>query len=169
MDWCFQTVMLENTLESPLESKEIKPVSPKGNQSWIFTGRTDAEAEALILWLPDVKSWLIRKDPDAGKEEEKGMTENQMVRWHHRFNEHEFKQALGDGDGQGGLAYCRFMGSQKVGHNWETELNWTDAGWQHTALTYSFPDLEPVSCSISSSNCTQIFQKARKVVWYFHL
>ena len=105
----FWTVVLKKTLGSPLESEEIKPVSPKGNQSWIFTGRTDAEAEALILWPPDVKSWLIRKDPDAGKDwrqEEKGMTENEMVRWHHQLHEHEFKQALGDGDGQGGLAYC---------------------------------------------------------------
>ena len=88
-NWCFWTVVLEKTLESPLDYKEIKPASPKGNQSWIFIGRTDAEAEAPILWPPDVKSWLIRKDPDAGKDwrqEEKGMTEDEMVEWHHRFS-----------------------------------------------------------------------------------
>ena len=103
-NWCFWTVVLEKTLESPLNCKEIQPVHPKGNQSWIFIGRTDAEAEApigawsilcsqSILWPPDVKSWLTGKDPDAGKDwsqEEKGMTENEMVRWHHRLNGHEF-------------------------------------------------------------------------------
>ena len=91
-NWCFQTVVLEKTLESPLDSKEIKPVHPKGNQLWIFTGRTDAEAP--ILWPPDVKNWLIGKDPDAGKDwrqEEKGMTEDEMVGWHHRFDGHKFE------------------------------------------------------------------------------
>ena len=84
---------LKKTLESPLDCKEIKPVHPKGDQSWVFFGRTDVEAETPILWLPDVKSWLIWKDPDAGKDwgqEEKGMTEDEMVGWHHRLNEHEF-------------------------------------------------------------------------------
>ena len=98
--------MLEKTLESPLDCKEIQPVNPKGNQSWIFIGRTDAEAEALILWPPDVKNWLLGKDPDAGKEwrqEEKGTTEDEMVGWHHRLDGHEFEQALGAGDGQEGL------------------------------------------------------------------
>jgi len=100
MNWCFWTVVLEKTLESPLDCKEIKPVNPEGNQSWIFTGRTDAEIEALILWPPDEKSQLIGKDPDAGKDwrqEEKGMTEEEMVGWHHWPNGHEFEQALGDG------------------------------------------------------------------------
>ena len=94
-NWCFGTVVLEKTLESPLDCKEIKPVNPKGNQSWIFTGRTDAEAEAPILWPPDGKSWLIRGDPHAGKDwrqEEKGMTEDEMVGWHHQLNGHEFEQ-----------------------------------------------------------------------------
>ena len=89
--------MLEKTLESPLDSKDIKPVNPKGNQCWIFIERTDAEAEAPILWPPDVKSWLIGKDPDAGKEwgqETKGVTEDEMVGWHHRLNGHEFEQIL---------------------------------------------------------------------------
>ena len=87
-NWCFWTVVLEKTLESPLDCKEIKPVHPKGHQSWIFIGRTDVEAETPILWPPDVKSWLIGKDPDAGKDwrrEEKGMTEDEMVGWHHRL------------------------------------------------------------------------------------
>ena len=93
-NWCLWTVVLEKTLESPLDCKEIQPVHPKGNQSWIFMGRTDAEAEAPILWPPDVKNWLIWKDPDAGKdwrEEEKGMTEDEMVGWHYRLNGHEFE------------------------------------------------------------------------------
>ena len=92
-NWCFWTVVLEKTLESPLDCKEIQPVHPKGNQSWILIGRTDAKAEAPILWSPDVKSWLIWEDPDAGKDwgqEEKGMTEDEMVGWHHQLNGHEF-------------------------------------------------------------------------------
>ena len=105
--WCFWTVVLEKTLESPLDCKEIQPVHPKGNQSWIFTGRTDAEAETPILWLPDEKSWLIRKDPDAGKDwrqDKKGATEDEKVGWHHQLDGHEFEQALGVGDEQGGLS-----------------------------------------------------------------
>jgi len=108
-NWCFWTVILEKTLASPLDCKEIQPVHPKGNQSWIFIGRTDAEAETPILWPPDAKNWLIRKDPDAGKDwrrEEKGMTEDEMVGWHHPLNGHKFEQTPGDGDGQGSLA-CR--------------------------------------------------------------
>ena len=107
--WCFWTVVLEKTLDSPLNCKEIKPVNPKGNQSWIFIGGTDAEAEAPILWPPNAKSWLIGKDPDAGKDwrqEEKGTTEDEMVGWHHRLNGHEFEQAPGVGDGQGSLTCC---------------------------------------------------------------
>ena len=108
-NWCFWTVVLEKTLETPLDYKEIQPVHPKGNQSWIFIERTDAKAEALILWLPDGKNWLIGKDPDPGKDwgqEDKGMTEDEMVGWHRWFNGHEFKQAPGIGNGQGGLASC---------------------------------------------------------------
>ena len=102
-------LVLEKILESPLDCKEIQSVHPKGNQSWIFIGRTDAEAEAPILRPPDVKSWPIRKDPNAGKDwklEEKGTTEDEMVGWHHWLNGHEFEQALGDGNGQGSLACC---------------------------------------------------------------
>ena len=112
-DWFFQTVVLEKTLGSPLDCKEIKPVNPKGNQSWIFIGRTDAEA--LILWPPDAKNWLIGKDSDAGKDwrQEKGTTENEIVEWHHWLNEHEFEQALGDGDGQGSPACCSSWGHKE--------------------------------------------------------
>ena len=113
-NWCFWTVVLEKTLESPLDGKEIQPVDPKGNQSWIFIGRTDAEAP--ILWPLDGKNWLIWKDPDAGKDlrqEEKGMTENEMVGWHHRLNGHEFEQAPGDGKGQGSLVCCSPRGGKE--------------------------------------------------------
>ena len=113
-DWapknaCFWTVVLEKTLKSSLDCKEIQPVNPEVNQPWIFIRRSDAkaEAEAPILWPPDVKNWLIEKDPDAGKnwkQEEKGMTEDEIVGWHHQLNGHEFEQALGDDEGQGGLA-----------------------------------------------------------------
>ena len=101
-NWCFWTVVLEKTLESPLDCKEIKPVNPKGNQPWILIGRTDAEAEASILWPQFVKNWLIGKDPDAGKDwrqEEMRATEDEMLGWHHQFNGHELGQTLGDGEG----------------------------------------------------------------------
>ena len=100
-NWCFWTVMLEKTLECALDSKEIKPVNPKRNLSWIYIGRTDAEAEAPVLWPPDMKNWLIWKDSDAGKDwgqEEKGTTEDEMAGWHHWFNGHEFEQAFWVGD-----------------------------------------------------------------------
>ena len=122
---CFWTVVMEKTLESPLDYKEIKSVNPQGNQSWIFIGRTDAEAETPILWPPDVKNWLIRKDLNARKDwrqEEKGTTEHEMVGWHHRLNGHEFEQALGVGDGQGGLACCSPWGCKE---SETTELNWS--------------------------------------------
>ena len=96
-------------LESPMDCEKIQPVNPKGNQPWIFIKRTDAEAETPILWPPDVKNWLIVKDPDAEKDwrqEEKGTAENEMIGWHHQLNGHEFEQALGLGDGQGSLASC---------------------------------------------------------------
>ena len=121
-NWYFWTVVLEKTLDGPLDYKEIKPVNPKGNQSLIFIGRTDAEFEVLILWPPDVNNWLIGKDPDAGKDwrrEEKGTTEDEMVGWHHRCNGHEFEQALGIGDGQGSLASCSPWGC-RVGRDWVT-------------------------------------------------
>ena len=115
---------VEKTLESPLDWKEIKPVNPKRNQPWIFTGRTDVEAEALILWPPDEKNWLIRKDPDAGKDwrqEEKGTAEDEMVGWHHRHNGHEFEQTLGGGKRQGSLAK-----SQTWLSKWTTTKNFVN-------------------------------------------
>ena len=113
-NWCFWTVVLEKILESSLDCKKIQPVHPKGNQSWIFIGRTDAESP--ILWPPDAKNRLIRKDPDAGKDwrqEEEGMTEDKMVEWHHQLNGHEFEQAPGDGEGQGSLACCSPWGHKE--------------------------------------------------------
>ena len=123
-NWCFWTVVLGNALESPLDCKEIQPVYPKGNQSWIFIGRTEAEAEAQILWPPDVKNWLIWKDPDAGKDwkQEKWTAEDEMVGWHHQRDRHEFEQALGVGDGQGSLACC----SPWVAKSWTWLSNWTE-------------------------------------------
>ena len=125
-NWCFGTMVLEKTLESPLDCKEFKPVNPKGNQSWIFIGRTDAEAETLALWAPDAKSWLIGKDPEAGKDwrQEKGMTEDGMVGWHHWCDGHEFEQALGIGDGQGSLpCYSPWGLKESDTTEW---LNWTE-------------------------------------------
>jgi len=116
-NWCFWTVVLEKTLESPLGCKEIQLVHPKGYQSWIFIGRTDAENEALILWLPDAKSWLIGKDSEAGKDwrwEEKGMTEDEMVGWHHRLDGPKFEKIPGDGEGQGNLASCSPWGCKEL-------------------------------------------------------
>ena len=108
-NWCFWTVVLEKTLQSPLDCKDIQPVHPKGDQSWVFLGKTDAEAETPILWPPDVKIWLIGKGPDAGKylgKEEKGTTEDEMVGWHYRLDGHGFGWTPGVGDGQGGLVCC---------------------------------------------------------------
>ena len=135
-NWCFWTVVLEKTLESPLDCKEIQPVQSKRDQSWVFTGRTDAEAETPVLWPPDVMIWIIGKDPDAGKDwrlEEKGTTEDEMVGWHHWLNGYEFEQALGVGDEQGGLAGYSPWGC-RVRHNWATELKWSDGQFRGRVL-----------------------------------
>ena len=126
-NWWFWTLVLEKTLESPLNCKEIQPVHPKGTQSWIFTGRTDAETETPILWPPDVKNWLFEKTLmlNDWRREEKETTEDEMVGWHHCLNAHEFKHAPGVGNGQGGLVCCSPWG-HRVGHDW---LNWTELGW----------------------------------------
>ena len=125
-NWCFWTVMLEKTLESPLDCKGIQSVHSK-DQSWVFIGRTDAEAETPILWPPHAKNWLIGKDSDAGRDwgqEEKGTTEDEMAGWHHRLNAHEFEWPPGVDDGQGGLACCNSWGRQELD---TTEwLNWTE-------------------------------------------
>ena len=123
---CFWTVVLEKTLESSLDCKKIQPVHPKENQSWIFNGRTEAEAETPILWPPHVKNWLTGKYPDAGKDwrqEGKAMTEDEMVGWHHRLNGHMLEQALGVGDGQGSLEWCSPWG-RKESETTE-QLSWT--------------------------------------------
>ena len=133
--WCFWTVVLEKTLESLLDCKKIKPVNSKGNQSWIFIGRSDAEAEVLILWPPDARNWFIGKDPGAGKDwrqEGMGTTEDEIVGWHHRVNGHEFEQALGVGDGQGNLACCS---------DW-TELNLN----RYTQILLNPPGLQTTPC-----------------------
>ena len=124
-NWCFWTVVLEKTLESPLDCKEMQPVHPKRDQSWVFTGRIDVEAETPILWPPDAKTWLIWKDPDAGKDwgqEEKGTTEDEMAGWHHRVDAHEFGWTPGVGDRQGGLACC----SSWVTKSWTWLSDWTE-------------------------------------------
>ena len=126
-NWCFWTVVLEKALESPVDCKEIQPVHPKGNQSRIFTVRTDVEAETPILWPPDAKSWLTGKDPDAGKDwgqEEKGTTEDEMVGWHHRLDGHGFGWTPGVGDGQGGLACCSSWGHKES--DMTERLKWTE-------------------------------------------
>ena len=127
------TVVLEKTFGSPLDSMEIQPVNPKGNLSWIFIGRTDAEAEAPIIWPPDVKSWLIGKD---WRQEEKGMTEDEMAEWYHWLDGHEFEQALGGGDGQGILACCSpWSHNESDTTEW---LNWTELkSWWETCLILS--------------------------------
>ena len=127
-NWFFWTVVLEKTLESPLDCKEIQPVHSEGDQPWVFTGRSDVEAETPILWPPDAKSWLIWKDPDDQwkdwGQEKKGMTEDEMVGWHHWLNGHKFGYTLGAGDGQGGLVCC---GSWSHKESDTTEwLNWTE-------------------------------------------
>ena len=125
-NWCFWTVVLEKTLESPLDCKEIQPIHPKGNQPWIFIGRIDAEAEAPILWPPDAKKWLIRKDPDAGIDwwqEEKGATEDEMVGRHHRLNGHELEQTLRDSERQGSLACFSPWGCKELNTTWRLNNN----------------------------------------------
>ena len=133
------TVVLEKTLESPLDCKEIQPVHSKEDQSWVFIGGTDVEAETPKLWPPDVKTWLIWKDPDAGKDwwwEEKGITEDEMVGWHHRLNGHWFGWTPGVGDGQGGLVCCGPWGRKES--NMTEWLNWTD--WYKSSWVIK-PDL----------------------------
>ena len=125
-NWCFWTVVLKKSLEGPLDCKEIHPIHPK-DQSWVFIGRTDIEAETPILWPPDEKSWLIGKDPDAGKDwgkEEKGITEDEMVGWHHWLDEHGFGWTLGVGDWQGGLVCCSPWGCKES--DMTERLNWTE-------------------------------------------
>ena len=125
-NWFFWSVVLEKTLESPLDCKEIQPVHPKGNQSWVFIGKTEAEAKTLILGPPDEKKWLIGKNPDAGKDwrqDEKGTTEDEMVGWQHQLDGHELEQTPGVDDGQGSLACCSPWGCKES--DMTEQLNWT--------------------------------------------
>ena len=136
-NWCFWTVVLEKILESPLDCKEIQPVHPKGDQSWVFFGRTDATAETPILWPPHVKSWLIGKDSDAGRDwgqEEKGTTEDEKAGWHHWLYGHEFVWTLRVGDGQGGLVCCDSWGRKES--DMTERLNWTEL-IQYSSLCYT--------------------------------
>ena len=142
-NWWFWTVVLEKTLESPLNCKEIQPVHSKGDQSWVFFERTDAKAETPILWPPHAKSWLIGKDSDAGRDwgqEEKGMTEDEMAGWHHQLDGRESQWTLGVGDGQGGLACCNSWGHKES--DTTERLNWTElieawVGFYHKKLKAS--------------------------------
>ena len=146
--------MLEKTLESPLNCKEIQPVPPQGDQSWVFIGRTDAEAETPILWPPDAKSWLIGKVPDAGRDwgqEEKGTTENELIGWHHRPNGHGFGWTLGVGDGQGGLACCGSWGHKESDTvEW---LNWPE----YMGRIQEHDNTEIASTLISSKRVSRYF------------
>ena len=153
-NWCFWTVVLEKTLEGPLDHKDIQPVHPKGNQSRIFIGRTDAEAETPILWSPDVKNWHIWKDPDAGKDgrwEEKGTREDEMVGWHHWLNRLEFESTLGAGDGQEGLVRCIPWGVKEL--DTTERLNWTVGEPTGFLLLYT---LHIPSC-LRALACTETF------------
>ena len=165
-NWCFWTVVLEKSLESPLNSKELQPVHPKGDQSCMFIGRTDVEPETLILWPPDAKSWLIWKDPDAGKDwgqEEKVMTEDEMFGWHYWLNGHEFGWTLAVGDGQG-LACCSPWGCRVRHNEW---LKWTE-GYFHPNKWQQI--MRRFTCTYFWINCSVLFQRGRlltlsSIIW----
>ena len=148
-NWCCWTVVPEKTFEIPLDCRDqTSQTSPKGNQSWIFIRRTDAEAETPILWPPDVKNWLTGKDPDAGKgwqQEEKGTTEDEMVGWHHQLDGYEFEQDPGAGDGQGSLACCSPWGCKQS--DMTEQLNWTVCLWVSAKIQVTVTD----SLTIASS------------------
>ena len=144
-NWCFWTVVLEKTLESLLDCKEIQPVHPKGDQSWVFIGGTDVEAETPVLWPPHVKSWLIGKDSDAGRDwgqEEKGMTEDEMAGWHHQLDGHEFGWTQGVGDGQGGLVCCNSWDGRDS--DMTERLNWTELSQKRFCVNGGLKDEEAV-------------------------
>ena len=171
-NWCFWTVVLEKTLESPLNYREIEPVYCKGDQSWVFFGRTDAKAETPVLWPPHAKSWLIGKDCDAGRDlgqEEKVMTEDEMAGWRQRLDGHEFEWTLGVGDGQGGLACCDSWGRKESDTtervNW---LNWSIHSWlpvrlsRHTILYYNFPTSPALPDLMANNEQTSVQEGTRK-------
>ena len=164
-NWCFWTMVLEKTLESALDCKEIQPVHPKGDRSWVFFGRNDAQAETPILWPPHGKSWLIGKDPDAGRDwgqEEKGMTEDEMAGWHHQLDGHEFGWTPGVGDGQGGLVCFDIWGCKES--DMTERLNWTELNWRNGKYN--------LAKTLNSYN-THLFKnfiklKFWKDIYYFH-
>jgi len=171
--------MMEKTLESPLDYKEIQPVHPKGNQSWIFIGRIDAEAETPILWPADAKNWLIGKDPDAGKDwrqEEKGKTEDEMVGWHHRLNRHVWVNS-GSWWWRGRPGMLWYMGLQGVRHNWAAKLNWTETVCNFIGLFFCKSLIfNPWSClgSVLSRfgkgiHCLQLLARESAVSLVFHI
>ena len=176
-NWCFWIMVLEKTLESPLDIKEIQPVCPKGNQSWIFIERTDVEAETPILRPPDAKNWLIGKDPDSGKDwrqEEKETTEDEMVGWHHWLNGHEFEQAPGVGDGQGGLVCCSPRGRKES--DMTEQLNWTGRTLKYLVGSHSFgfPDCDELWLDVSlvkvlGSVFMELFQERFVSFWNMRL
>ena len=156
---------MEKTLESPLDCKEIQTVHPKGDQSWVFIGRTDAEAETPILWPPDSKSWLIRKDPHARKDwgqEEKGTTEDEIVGWHHPLNGRGFGWTPGVGDGQGGLACCGSWGRKEL--DTTEQLNWTELNWLIYSIKSLFPILPIEITSIVSTSPSRFW-----LLWKYNL
>ena len=137
-NWCFWTVVLEKTLESPWDWKAIQPVHSEGDQPWVFFGRNEAKAETPVLWPPPVKSWLIGEDSDAGRDwgqEEKGTPEDEMAGWHHRLDGHEFEWTPGVGDGQGGLACCDSWGCKES--DTTERLNWTELNKNYMAISYN--------------------------------
>ena len=170
-NWYFWIVMLEKTLEGLMDWKEVKPVNPKGNQLWIFIGRTDAEAETPVFWPPDAKSWHNGKDPDAGKEwgQQTGMTEDEMVGWHHRLNGHEFEQTQGDSEGQGGLVCCcpwdrrvrQDLGTEQHTHSCSL-IQWA---LKCTALTHMQSYLRTVSAHTHIAMCTATFTSTHLHSW----
>ena len=162
-NWCFWTAVLEKTLESPLDCEEMQAVHPKGNQSWIFIGRTDAEAETPILWLPDAKNWLIWKDPDAGKDwrqEEKEVTEDEIVGWHHQLVDMSLSKFPGVGDGQGSLECCSPWGREELD---TTEwLNWTENSSRNVTISLLCMDIlcKPLRKALHTLNST------KTLYWY---
>ena len=171
-NWCFWTVVLEKTLVSPLDCKEIQPVHPKGDQSWVYIGWTDAEDETPILWPPHAKSWLIGKDPDTGRDwgqEEKGTTEDEMAGWHHWLDAHEFGWTPGVGDGQGGLMCCGSWGCKESD---TAELNWILVSLKslfEASVVSQIPGMYSVSKHTSrlplSASCTRVLSANKLKTW----
>ena len=161
-NWCFWTLVLDKTLESPLDCKETQPVHSEGDQSWVFFGRSDAKAETPVLWPPHAKSWLIGKDSDAGRDwgqEENGTTEDEMAGWHHWLDGREFEWTPGDGDGQGGLAFCDSWGHKES--DTTERLNWTELNWMNDMrndVTNGFMQILLIACILSRFSRVWLFE-----------